>query len=244
MEAMILAAGLGTRLKPLTDRIPKALVDVGGLSMLERIARNLIGAGADHLIINLHHHAELIRSFVESRNGFGVDVSFSHEVDTVLDTGGGLKFAAPHFRRDADFMLHNVDVLSEANLRAMYLDHTEHGALATLAVRETDADRYLLVTEMGEFCGFGSIASGDRRCNEFADRGALRRVDFCGIHVLSPRIFALMKETGAFSIIFAYFRLVDAGYSVRTTDVGKAPCLDVGTHEGLAAARHYFSETD
>src|SRR5687767_4554295 len=157
---MILAAGLGTRLRPLTDEMPKALVQVAGVPMLERVARRLVDAGADRLIINVSPHADMIRAFIEEKNGFGVDCAVSEEPDGPFDTGGGLRRAEPLFRKDGPFIAHNVDVLTDLDLRALLAAHQERpgpdtqrgprgessgtGAVATLAVRPGDTDRYLL----------------------------------------------------------------------------------------------------
>ncbi|HEX7071047.1 MAG TPA: hypothetical protein VF190_09585, partial [Rhodothermales bacterium] len=199
-------------------------------------------AGADRLIINVHHHADQIRAFVESRRGFGVEVRFSHEQASPLDTGGGLKHAAGHFRMDSDFLLHNVDVLSEVDLLSLWRRHVEQEALATLAVRPSVADRYVLASDDGAYCGYGSESGGDHVCGEPFCQPPFRRVDFCGIHVISPRIFDLMTETGVFSIIYVYSRLAGAGHRIRTVDVGDAWWMDIGTHESLEAARRHFSD--
>jgi NDP-sugar pyrophosphorylase family protein len=180
---------------------------------------------------------------VERRHGFGVDVRFSYEEAEPLDTGGGLKRAAEHFRGEADFLLHNVDVLSDVDLRALWRRHLQEEALATLAVRPAASDRYLLVAEDGAYCGYGGTKSGDRTCGVPACAAPLRRADFCGIHVISPRIFDLMTETGVFSIIYVYSRLASAGERVRTTDIGEAWWMDIGTHESLETARRHFSDS-
>lgn len=244
MEAMILAAGLGTRLRPITDSVPKALVPIGDKPILKHVADRLVEAGTDHLVINLHHHAEQIRTYVENREGFGLDVDFSHEVERPLDTGGGLKFAASLFRRDAPFFVHNVDVLSDVNLSEMYEEHLRKEPLATLAVRPSISERYLLVTSDGSYCGYGSKTSGDRVC-DWATELDRHPVDFCGIHVLSPEIFDLMTEEGVFSVIYVYHRLSEAGHRIQTFDAGDAWWIDIGSHEALdEARRHFESESD
>ena len=142
MDAMILAAGLGTRLRPLTNDRPKALVEIGAVTMLERVARRLVAAGADRLIINMHPFPAMIRDLVAAHDGFGADVCFSHEPDAPLDTGGGLRRAASMFRREAPFFLHNCDVISDIDLRALYHAHSaDRHALATLAVLPPSTSR-------------------------------------------------------------------------------------------------------
>lgn len=244
MEGMILAAGLGTRLRPLTDRIPKALVPVAGVPILERVAGRLIAAGVRHLIINLHHHADQIRTFVEARDRFGIEVSYSLEPDRPLDTGGGLKHAARQFRQRGDFFLHNVDVLSDVDLTELLDEHRRHHALASLAVQANDdADRYLLRSGENQLCGYGSGKS-QRVLRSCTSGGSLQRVDFCGIQVLHSDIFERLSEEGVFSIVYSYARLAEAGASIRTYDVGNAWWTDIGTPASLEAAHaHITSRT-
>lgn len=234
MDAMILAAGLGTRLRPLTDHTPKPLIAVAGVPMLERVALRLIAAGADRLIINTHHLGEQIARFVDRREGFGVDVRLSPEADAPLDTGGALLHAAHHFRRDAPFFLHNADVLTDLPLETMYRRHRTSNALATLAVLPPRAERYLLFDSMG-LCGFARRHSGTE---EFARpvHGELRRFEFAGIHVISPELLDHITETGAFSILWTYLRLVGEGARILPFDAHASRWVDVGSVEGLREA--------
>ncbi len=235
MDAMILAAGLGTRLRPVTDHTPKALVEVAGVPMIERIARRLIAVGADRLIINLHHHADQIRSFVEDRNGFGVDVRLSLEPVDRLETGGGLLHARPHFRRNAPFFLHNVDVISDADLQAMYTAHTDSAPLATLAVSQRESSRALRFDQQGLQA---RVDLRDGRMDEARERhGAARDWAFDGIHVLSPDIFDLVTESGAFSIMAPYLRLAGAGHRIVPYDITGSLWLEIGDPERLERAR-------
>lgn len=242
MDAMILAAGLGTRLRPLTDRIPKALVRVGGTPMLERVARRLIEAGADRLVINTHHHADQVRGFIRERDGFGVDVRISHEPDGALETGGGLLHAARHFRRDAPFFLHNVDIITEVPLAAMYRAHTRSDALATLAVSDRESQRLLRFDEAG------LQARVDRRDGSVeSDRppsGESRDLAFAGIHIIEPRIFDLIEETGVFSILRPYLRLAGAGHRILPYSIGSALWLEIGDPARLERARHLVRRQD
>jgi N-acetyl-alpha-D-muramate 1-phosphate uridylyltransferase len=238
MDAMILAAGLGTRLRPLTDDTPKALVTVGGTPMLERIARRLIAAGVDRLIVNVHHHAQQIRDFVAEREGFGIDVRISDEPDAPLETGGGLLHARPHFRSGEPFFLHNVDVVSEVDLAAMYRAHEQTGALVTLAVSDRPSSRLL------EFDEVGLRGRVDRRADHReAARPAMgetRARAFAGIHVVSPAFFDLIEERGAFSIMAPYLRLAGAGQPILPFDIGAALWLEVGDPERLERARRFL----
>ncbi|HEV2129629.1 MAG TPA: nucleotidyltransferase family protein [Longimicrobiaceae bacterium] len=232
---MLLAAGLGTRLRPLTDRIPKALLEIGGVPMLEQVARRLIAAGADRLIINTHHLGEQIERFVAERENFGVEVRFSREEGAPLETGGGLLRAAPHFRRDAPFFLHNTDILSDLPLREMYEAHLASGALATVAVMDRSTSRYLLFDEEG-LCG----RTDERKRLEIRARpavGAARRLAFGGVHVVSPEIFELITERGAFSILDPYLRLIGEGHRILPFRVDGYSWQDIGKPEQLEQAR-------
>lgn len=233
---MILAAGLGTRLRPITEQIPKALVEVAGVPMLQRVAERLIAAGATRLIVNVHHHPEQVVEFIRSCNGFGVETLVSDESGELLETGGALLKAAPLFRRDAPFFLHNVDVVTDIDLAAMYGAHVEHDPLATLAVMERDAKRYLLFDEKNSLCGFGNTETGFHR-EARPPVGQTRRLGFSGVHVLSPRILDVITETGAFSIITMYMRMVAEGERILAHRVDSAAWIDIGRPEQLEQAR-------
>jgi NDP-sugar pyrophosphorylase family protein len=235
MDAMILAAGLGTRLRPITDRTPKALVEVHGTPMLERIARRLIQAGADRLIINLHHHADQVRAFIEARDGFGVDVRLSEEPEAPLETGGGLLHAREHFRHDGPFFLHNVDIISEMDLSAMYRAHQADGGLATLAVNDRPADRVLRFDDAGLQARVNRSTGDEDTARPV--QGRAREWAFVGIHVVSPVIFDLMDEPGAFSIIAPYLRLAGQGHRIVPHDVSGTLWLEIGDPDRLERAR-------
>jgi NDP-sugar pyrophosphorylase family protein len=238
MDAMIFAAGLGTRLRPLTNNRPKALVEVAGVPVLERVARRLIDAGADRLVINTHHFAERVRDFVRSRDGFGVEVLLSEEPDGPLDTGGGLARASTLFRRDRPVLLHNCDVLSNVDLLALIRAHTDDDAIATLAVLPTGTDRYLIFDDSG-LCGYAPRAGGDDVCRRRI-AGTTRRRDFTGIHVVAPRLLDTLPA-GTYSVINHYFRLIDAGERIASYEQPGVHWLDIGSHEKLAAANELFS---
>jgi N-acetyl-alpha-D-muramate 1-phosphate uridylyltransferase len=238
MDAMILAAGLGTRLRTVTRDLPKALVDVGGKPMIRHVAESLIAAGADRLIINVHHYADLIIDYVRSC-AFGVEVLFSREIDAPLETGGGLRHAAHLFRRDAPFLLHNVDVLTDANLRGLYAAHIRSRALATLAVNRRDTRRYLIFDEEG-LCGRLDIGTV-RRAEVHAPWGEIQPHAFAGIHVISPPLLDLITEQGAFSILELYFRLTREAHRILYYDISDADWLEIGNLERLAVARERFA---
>jgi NDP-sugar pyrophosphorylase family protein len=213
---MILAAGLGTRLRPLTSDRPKALVDVGGRTMLEITLSRLRAFGIRDVIINIHYFPDMIVEYLKKNDNFGMHIEVSRE-DVLLDTGGGLKKAAHFFfedQRDLEtpFILHNVDVISTIDLPSMVQFHTENRALATLAVQDRETSRYLLFDERQQLCGRRSDPDkGDELVRSGKPAQALA---FTGIHVISPRIFDLMRENGAFSIITAYLRLAGQGEKI------------------------------
>lgn len=242
MDAMILAAGLGTRLRPLTDDRPKALIEVGGVPMLERVARRLIAAGATRLIVNAHHFADRIVSFVRERDGFGVETYVSDESGQLLDTGGGLLNAVQFFRRDAPFLLHNSDILCDCDLPALYKSHVRESPLATLAVMRRDSSRYLLFDREHGLCGYGNAATGLQRWTADPVDDAVR-FGFCGIHVISPRIFDLIEERGAFSIIELYLRLATNRERILPFEIDGDIWIDIGKPDQLDRARALFPES-
>lgn len=239
---MILAAGYGRRLRPLTDRIPKALVEVSGVPMLERIARRLIAAGADRLIVNVHPHADQIRRFLEEREGFGVEVRISEEVDAPLETGGGLARAAAHFRRDGPFILHNVDIITGLDLGELLRAHGSGGALATLAVSGRESSRLLRFDEEG-LQGRVDVRAGTIE-EARPPRGPVRDRAFAGVHVISPDIFDLLTETGAYSILRPYLRLAGAGHRIAPWDAGDSLWLEIGDPDRLERARAELAERE
>lgn len=231
---MIFAAGLGTRLRPLTDEVPKALIPVAGVPMLERVATRLIDAGADRLIVNAHWLGEQVRAFVEARDGFGVETIVVLEPgDAPLETGGGLRNAAPLLRPDGPFFLHNVDVVTDVPLGELYAAHEASGALVSLAVQRREASRALLFDDAG-LCGHTDRA-GTATMARTAE-GEVEALGFTGIHVASPRLLELLEETGAFSIIWPYLRLAGAGQAVLPYRVDDARWVDIGTIDRLREA--------
>jgi len=238
MRAMILAAGLGTRLRPLTENRPKALVKIAGRTLLEITLARLRGAGIRDVIINVHHFAAMILGYLRNNKNFGMNIVVSPE-EILLDTGGGLKQAAYFFLEhsvdhEEPFLLHNVDVLSTIDLPRMVRFHTEHQALATLAVEERKTSRYLLFQETSELCGrrFGRDSP-----NELVRSSqAVQPLAFCGIHVISPRLLTMMNEEGAFSIITSYLRLAGAGEKILAFRADEYYWRDLGTPESVAQA--------
>lgn len=224
---MVFAAGLGTRLRPLTDSAPKALVDVNGAPMLELVIRRLAAAGADEFVVNTHHFHEKIEAFLRSRNNFGLRIELSREEAFPLETGGGLKKAAAFFDDGEPFFAYNADVYSELDLKAIYAAHRNSGALATLAVRARPSKRHLMFD--------GELALKGRE-GEAAGAG-LRPLAFSGIQVLSPEIFGKMTETGVFSVTAVYLRLAAAGEKINGFEDKSPFWCDIGDLERLEAVR-------
>lgn len=240
MKAMILAAGLGTRLRPLTDSRPKALVEIGGRTLLEITLSRLRAFGVHDVIINVHHFADTVMDYLRANDNFGMHIQVSRE-EELLDTGGGLKKASHFFTSDFStfeepFILHNVDVISTIDLRRMVESHTQNQALATLAVQERETSRYLLFDEKQQLCGRRS--GNDQEGEMVRPTATVQALAFCGVHVISPRIFAMMSEQGAFSIITSYLRLARAGETICAFRADEYYWRDVGRPEHvLQAAR-------
>src|SRR6266481_265470 len=216
MKAMILAAGLGTRLRPLTDNRPKALVEIAGRTLLEITLSRLRAFGVGEVIINVHHFADMILEYLKTNENFRMDIEISRE-EVLLDTGGGLKNAAYFFREessgfDAPFILHNVDVISTIDLRRMVQFHNENQALATLAVQDRKTSRYLLFDEQMQLCGRRS--GRDQQTEIGGSSAQATALAFSGIHVISPRLLGLLSEDGAFSIIDSYLSLMVQGEKI------------------------------
>ncbi len=225
MKAMILAAGKGTRLQPLTNFQPKALVEVNGKPLIEILIQRLKKFGFNEIIINLHHFQNQIISFLEKKNFFDTKIEFSFE-ENLLETGGGLLKASHFFFDKKPFLLHNVDVLSEINLLDFYEKHCENKALATLAVQEKNSDRYLHFDEQNFLCAWQNVSTNELR-KVRNPNGNLKIAAFSGIHVVDPKIFDLITQKNCFSIIETYLNLAPQHkiapyfYKENTQDVGK-----------------------
>lgn len=238
---MVLAAGLGTRLRPLTNDRPKALVEVGGRTLLEITLERLRSLGVSEVIVNTHHFADRMQEYLAAHGSFGMRVEISRE-DELLDTGGGLKRAGWFFLEagDAPFLLHNVDVLSNIDVDAMVRFHRERGALATLAVQDRATSRYLLFDGDGLLCGRRAGRDGEPQMARAAE-GA-QALAFAGIHVISPRIFSRLKEDGAFSIIDAYLRLAAEGEAIAGFRADAYYWRDLGKVESIVAAEREIGQ--
>lgn len=233
---MVFAAGLGTRLKPLTNNKPKALVEVKGIPMLEIVIRRLEFFGFNEIVVNVHHFSEQIIDFLNKTN-FKAKIFISDESNCLLDTGGGLKKASVFFDTKP-VLIHNVDVISNLNLTEIYQQHIESNALATLAVKNRKTSRYFLFDNNGQMIGWKNMKTNEIRMSRIS-LGKLNALAFSGIHVVSPEIFKLMKKEGKFSITDVYLELS------RTNKIIGYQCessmwIDLGNADNLAKAEEFF----
>jgi NDP-sugar pyrophosphorylase family protein len=238
MRAMVLAAGLGTRLRPLTNDRPKALVEIGGRTLLELTLAHLALSGVRDVIINVHHFADLVIQYLKANNNFGMQVEISRE-ELLLDTGGGLKKASWFFLQDPDrmdepFILHNVDVVSTIDFHRLLDFHNENRALATLAVQGRESSRYLLFDDQGELCG--RRIGRDQEPEVVRTTLNLQALAFSGIHLISPRLLTNMTEEGVFSIIATYLRLAGQGEKILAFRADEYYWRDLGKLDDLRQA--------
>ncbi len=236
---MIFAAGLGARLRPITDRLPKALVAVGGIAMLERTARRLVAAGCDRLVINVCPFADQIEAFVRARGSFGVEVAFSREAPAPFETGGGLLAARGLLRRDGPILLHNADVYTDLPLAPLLAAHQASGALATLGVMDRPTTRRLLFDAKG-LLGRADDAKGVRLAVRPAD-GPVTELGFSGVHAVVPALLDRITETGTFSILDTYLRLAGAGARILAFRADGCTWIDIGRNADLERAELHAS---
>lgn len=246
MKAMILAAGLGTRLKPWTLEHPKALVPVGGVPMLRRVIEKLRDSGFDRITVNVHHFADQVKEYL-STNDFGVCVTVSDESDLLLDTGGGILGAADLlFADDEPVLIHNVDILSDADLQKLMETHKDSGSEATLLVSDRESSRRLIFDEEGRLCGWHNSNTGEYRPAGFVPAEGMKAHAFSGIHVVSRSLIYRMKRaglSGAFPIMDFYLgNCGDADY--RAYLEPQLHLIDIGKPQTLAEANLRFSETE
>jgi NDP-sugar pyrophosphorylase family protein len=234
MKAMIFCAGLGTRLKPLTDDKPKALVPLAGKPLIEHVVERLKSFGFTDIIINVHHFADKVEAFLADRSSFGVNITVSDERNLLLDTGGGLKKAASFFSDGQPFLIHNVDIISDINLADLYGRHVESRALASLAVSNRLSSRYFLFDNSMQLAGWKNIKTNEQKIARVGD--TYLPFAFNGIHVVSPEIFNLMEGfDGKFSIVDLYLHLAKSHF-IEGIDVTKNRIIDVGKPAALLDA--------
>ena len=244
MKAMIFAAGLGTRLRPLTNDRPKALVEIGGKPMLERVITKLAGAGFEDITINIHHFGEKIIEFLEKNNNFGLNIHISDERDMLLDTGGGILKARQFLYGDEPFLVHNADILTDIDLNAMYQSHLNSGAMATLLVKDRLTSRYFVFDDDYRLQGWINKSTGETRPTAFKHREGMRELAFGGIHVISPSIFEPLERhsQGEAKFSITPFYVDECHTHIINGYVQQRPYtwLDVGKPETLAQAEEMF----
>ncbi len=235
MKAMILAAGLGTRFRPLTDTLPKALIPVRGQPLLGRLIQNLKKSGYNEIVINTHHLAGQIEKYLQDENNFNIKIQLTHEPE-ILDTGGGLKNAESLIAATSPFLLHNVDILTTLNLADLHRVHHDSGALVTLFVRNRKTSRYLLFDQHRQLCGWkDEIKNETRWVNDEKPGSEIQQWAFSGVHYISPAIFKLMPPVSRYSIIDVYLELA-ARFPIKAYLDDQVFWLDVGKPESLRQA--------
>lgn len=246
MKAMVFAAGLGTRLRPLTNDRPKALVEVGGKTMLERVITHLAQYGVDDITVNIHHFGEKIIDFLKSKDNFGLNIHISDERDLLLDTGGGLMKARKFLDGDEPFIVHNADVLTDLDLKAMYDFHMHHNALSTILVKDRVTQRYFLFDNEHRLKGWINKKTGETKPEGFVyNPNKVRPLAFGCVHVLSPRIFDALesysKDKGEVFSIAPFYAEMCHLYEIYGYEQKAAyKWLDVGKPETLAQAAEMF----
>ncbi len=239
MKAMILAAGLGTRLKPWTDYHPKALAAVNGKSLLQRNIEYLQTFGINEVIVNVHHFANQVINAINLNNGWGSKVIISDETQEVLETGGGLLKAAPFLKGEELFALMNADILTDLDLQQMINYHQKNSPLATLATTNRQTSRYFLFDKNNNLCGWRNVKTGNEKTGLKPLGGDEAQKAFSGIHIINPQIFSLIKQQGKFSMVDVYLNLVDE-YSIKSFDHSDTAFLDVGRPESILDAENLF----
>jgi len=235
MKGMIFAAGQGTRLKPLTNNKPKALVKIGGITLLERNIRFLKKYGINDITINVHHFSHQIIEFLKKNNSFGLSVSISNESEELLGTGGGLKKAEHFLKGDEDILLINTDILTNLNLNSLFLFHHLSKSMATLVVRKRTTSRYLLFDNDNHLTGWENIKTGENKTVRSETIKESLPFAFSGIQIISPELLAMITESGFFSIIDLYLRLAK-NEKISSFIDNDSLWMDVGKYTELAKA--------
>lgn len=240
LGGMILAAGLGSRLKPWTNHHPKALAIVNGKSLLQRNIEYLQRFGIKEVVVNVHHFADQIIEAIQNNNGWGSKVILSDETEEVLETGGGFLNAAPLFYDANPIVLINVDILTDLNLQAMISYHQEKKPLATLATTNRETSRYFLFDEGNNLCGWKNVNTGEERPRNPLKGEQKTARAFSGIHIVEARIFSLIKQRGKFSMVDVYMDIMQ-NQTIKSFDHSENRFIDVGKAESIAKAEILFS---
>lgn len=260
---MIFAAGLGTRLRPLTDNLPKALVEINGKPLLQHTIEKLTGEGFDDIVINIHHFAEKIREFIASHDFGKCRISISDESDLLRDTGGGIRHAEAFLNGNGPFLVHNTDIISDVSLRELYSAHMEHGkALATLTVSNRKTERYLLfrkdISGKPELAAWCNTKTGETKSpyrelvhrpdgrdfdiEGFISSNGLKKYAFSGIHVISPEIFSLMSDMPERFPIMDFYLGIAGKYSITCHIAKNNTIIDVGKPDSIEKAENFIKK--
>jgi len=235
VKAFILAAGLGTRLRPLTNSIPKALVKLNGKPLLQILIEKFLSENINQIVVNVYHHSEKVLNFLSANDNFGAEILISDESEKLLDTGGAIKKAAPALG-DEPFILHNVDIISDLDFKKLSAFHQNSNADVTLVLRKNVSSRYFLFDQQSLLCGWGNKATGEEIIKT-GNRKGLTEYGFAGVHLISPNIFKAFPEDDVFSVIDFYLNICGE-YKIK----GFAPefnyWFDVGTIEKLKEAEN------
>lgn len=237
MKAMIFAAGLGTRLAPLTDSMPKAMVQIAGKPMLQILIEKLVDCGFNYIVINTHHFANQIIEFVE-KNKFGAEIHVSDESNMLLDTGGGLKNAKKFFKPNDTFLVHNVDIYSDIDLVSIMNSHHKSENIATLTVKHRETSRYLLFDETLRLCGWRNVKTGAEIISH--KRNDYDEMAFSGIYVFDYQIFDLLDKEGAFPIIPELLQ-ISKKHRIGGWVLDDNYVLDIGKHEAIIQCEKYLT---
>jgi NDP-sugar pyrophosphorylase family protein len=237
-KALIFAAGLGTRLRPLTNEIPKALVPVCGKPMLEHVVKRLAAQGITDFVVNVHHFADKVIDFLAANKNFGLQIEISDERNDLLETGGGLVKARPLLENSDAILIHNADVLTNINIAQMLDFHLKTNSIATLAIQNQSSSRQFCFDKNKQLSGWKNVMTGEEIGLQTSGYKS-----FTGVHIVSPKIFDLMTQTGKFSITPEYLRLC-ATQKISAFDASEAFWFDIGSPEKLSAAEVYLSKND
>ena len=240
LGGMILAAGLGSRLKPWTDAHPKALAIVNGKTLLQRNIEYLQQHKITEVVVNVHHFADQIVGAIDKNNGWGSRIIISDETEHLLETGGGFLKAAPLFEACKTIVLMNVDILTDFNLQSAINYHQDKKPLATLATTDRKTSRYFLFDEGNNLCGWKNINTGEERPDGILKSNQTTPKAFSGIHIIEPEIFTLIQQRGKFSMVDVYLDLMDE-QTIKSFDHSEARFIDVGKPESILKAEILFA---
>ncbi len=240
MKAIIFAAGRGSRLGSITETKPKALVEIGGITVLEHAIRKLKNHGINEIIINVHHFADQIEEFLRSRGNFNLHLEISNEREELLETGGGLMKASGFFDDKKPFLAYNVDILTDLDISAMVKYHMASDILVTLAGKKRKTKRYFITDQNNRLCGWKNLNTGER-IDSFGIKGKTESVGYSGISVMDPRIFDLITEKGVFTLTPLFLRLAKE-HRLMVYRHDKDFWTDIGSPDRLKRAMEYFGK--